>query len=378
MNTLTFIHSSDLQLGMTRKFLDSDAQSRFDDSRLRAVERLGMLADERGAEFIVIAGDVFEHNSLDPRTIGRAVELLSRLPVPVYLLPGNHDPLIADSIFNRTRDIDNVTVIEESSVIEVRPGVELIGAPLIAKHASEDLVAVALRDLEPSDALRVLVGHGQVASFSSEPAPGLIDLDNIESRIADGTIDYVALGDTHSTQSLGTSGRVWFSGSPEVTDFHDFVPGSAGGEVDSGNALVVTLSGDDIDVEKVHTGQWRFEALSWEVSDLDDVRALLADLDTYEDKARTVIKYSISGTLGLEATRMLEAGIAKQEPVFGALYERDRLWDLHLEPSDEEMANLPLQGFARSAMGELVTSASNNDPTARDAVNLLFRLSQEA
>ena len=44
---VTFIHSSDFQLGMTRWFLDDDAQSRFDDSRLRAIARLGDLAEGR-------------------------------------------------------------------------------------------------------------------------------------------------------------------------------------------------------------------------------------------------------------------------------------------------------------------------------------------
>ena len=102
MTHTTFIHTSDLQLGMRRKFLSLEAQSRFDDARLRAVTRLGEIAQDRGAEFIVVAGDVFEHNSLEPTTLGRALEALRKLPVPVYLLPGNHDPLVADSIFQRT------------------------------------------------------------------------------------------------------------------------------------------------------------------------------------------------------------------------------------------------------------------------------------
>ena len=56
--------------------------------------------------------------------------------------------------------------------------------------------------------------------------------------------------------------------------------------------------------------------------------------------------------------------------------------DLHLEPSDEELANLPLSGYARDAMSSLLEMASAPaDPegaaSARDAVNLLFRLSKE-
>ena len=76
MTHTTFIHTSDLQLGMRRKFLSLEAQSRFDDARLRAVTRLGEIAQDRGAEFIVVAGDVFEHNSLEPTTLGRALEAL--------------------------------------------------------------------------------------------------------------------------------------------------------------------------------------------------------------------------------------------------------------------------------------------------------------
>lgn len=383
MTQLTFIHTSDLQLGMTRAFLKSEAQSRFNEARLRAVERLGTLADEHGAEFIVVAGDVFEHNSLDRGTTGRALEAFGGLPVPVYLLPGNHDPLVADSIFSKTEILDNVTVLSTFEPVPVRDGVEIVGAPLTAKRATEDLVAKALRGLEPTTGLRVMVGHGQVESYSSDAAPDLIDLANVEDALDDGVIDCLALGDTHSTMSLGSSGRVWFSGSPEVTDYHDHYPGVQGGETNSGNALVVTLDSDGgCDVQEVPTGEWTFDALHADVTDADDVAEFLARLDSYEAKARTAIKYSIRGTLGLEATHALESGVAAREDVFAALYERTRLMDLHLEPGDEELEALPLQGFAKGAMEELVETASRHDggassSTARDAVNLLFRLSQE-
>ncbi|WJY67801.1 metallophosphoesterase family protein [Corynebacterium auris] len=377
MTSVTFIHTSDLQLGMTRAFLPPEAQSRFDDARLAAVTRLGEIAAERGAEFIVVAGDVFEHNALEKQTRGRAFEALKALPVPVYLLPGNHDPLVADSMFTRTRALDNVRVLDSFEPVEVRESVEIVAAPLMAKHASEDLVARALRPLGPTDAVRIAVGHGQVEARTAEAGADQIDLANVEAKLADGTIDYLALGDTHSTRSLGTSGRVWFSGAPETTDFHDHAPGVTGNETDSGNALVVTVTKGNAAVEKVRTGAWTFDALHWEVSDERDVEAALDELAAYPDKPRTVVKYSLEGTLGLEATRRLEQGIDELEPVFAALYERTRLMDLHLEPAAEELANLPLEGFANSAMEELI-ELSARDAAARDAVNLLFRLSKGA
>lgn len=381
---VSFIHSSDFQLGMTRWFLDDDAQSRFDDSRLRAVSRLGDLATETDAEFIVVAGDVFDANALKAQTMDRALEALDALPVPVFLLPGNHDPLLPGAVLERAGQRENITVLADSTPVKVRPGVELVGAPLLARYATEDLAAAALAGLEPTDSIRILVAHGQCEDRSGDNKPDRIDLPGLEAALDAGTIDYVAMGDTHSAGPVGTSGRVWFSGAPEVTDFHDRREGVEGGEVNSGKALVVTVSkpaidSADVDVDERTVGEWTFDALHFEVTDAADVEDLLSQLESYPEKARTVIKYSIAGTLGLEATRALEEGIADKENVFGALYERERLMDLHLEPSDEELANLPLTGYARDAMSSLLdmAAAPAGAEPARDAVNLLFRLSKE-
>ncbi len=385
---VTFIHTSDFQLGMTRWFFDVKAQARFDDSRLRAIARLGDLAKETGAEFIVVAGDVFEANALEPQTMDRALDAIDALPVPVYLLPGNHDPLIPGAALERAGQRENITVLADSAPVEVRPGVEVIGAPLLARTATEDLAAKAIAGLEPTDKIRILVAHGQCEDRSGDRSPDTIDLPGLEAALDAGVIDYVAMGDTHSAGQIGTSGRVWFSGAPEVTDFHDRREGIEGGEVNSGKALVVSVdkpSADsaEVTVDECEVGEWTFDALHFEVADSADVKDLLDQLEAYPEKPRTVVKYSIVGTLGLEATRELEEGLAAKENVFGALYERKRLMDLHLEPSEEELANLPLTGYASDAMSDLLAmSAGSAGPdhaeAARDAVNLLFRLSKES
>lgn len=379
-HSVTFIHSSDFQLGMTRWFLEGDAQSRFNDSRLRAVAKLGELAVENGAEFIVVAGDVFDANALSDQTMGRALEALDALPVPVYLLPGNHDPLVPGAALERAAKRSNITVLDSDEPVVVREGVEIVGAPLKARYATQDLAAKALSELEPTEAVRILVVHGQTEARTNEDSQTLLDLDTMERALAGGTVDYVAMGDTHSAQPLGTTGRVWFSGAPETTDFHDRREAVAGNETNSGKALVVSVDkrgvgAADVNVEERQTGEWTFDALHWDVHDDADVARVLGDLEEYPEKSRTVIKYSLAGTLGLEATRELEAGLAELESVFGALYQRDRLMDLHVEPSEEELANLPLSGYARGAMAELLDTEGT---AARDAVNLLFRLSKES
>ncbi|MCG7276569.1 metallophosphoesterase family protein [Corynebacterium singulare] len=373
MTAVTFIHTSDFQLGMTRWFLSPSAQSRFDDDREEAVVRLGELASETGAEFIVVAGDVFEHNSLNTSTLLRSKEVLKNLPVPVYLLPGNHDPLVADSIFFNSF-ADNVHVIADSEPIEVRSGVEIVGAPYLSKRANYDLVRRALEPLEPLDrasgaVARIAVGHGQVESRAGEAEESdadTIDLTFVEDCLDRGVIDYLALGDTHSTASLGRTGKVWFSGSPETTAFDDR-------ERDSGNALVVRVEGEAVDVEKRSVGRWAFRALDADVNSMDDVERFLAELEEMPGKTRTAVKYSLRGTLGLSAQARLEQGLANLEEVFASLKPRERTMDLHLAPSEDELSELSLSGYAADALSELLEDLEN--PTARDAANLLFRLS---
>lgn len=380
MTRVRFIHTSDLQIGMTRWFLGQD-QSLFDDSRLAAIRRLGELATETGSEFIVVAGDVFEHNSLSERVIGRALEALRALPVPVYLLPGNHDPLVADNIFRRTEGVEGVHVVTSTEPLVVSGGdsggVEIVGAPWRSKFPVGDLVRAALEPLAPSSAIRIGLAHGQSESRSSEAVAGLIDLGYVDTKLADGTLDYLALGDTHSTASLGGSGRVWFSGAPETTDFAEQ---SGGGENDSGNALVVTIEKEgltsEVEVVKHRVGRWSFEALSADLYSAEDIEDFFARLDAYPEKERTVIKYALSGTLTLTDTQTLQQGIETRQPVFAALYERERLMDLHLEPGDDEIEHLSVGGVAQGALAELFDDP--DDPIARDAVNLMFRLAKES
>ncbi len=175
-----FIHTSDWQLGMTRYFLDPDAQARFTQSRFNVIRRMGELANANQASFVVVAGDVFESNLLDRRTVGRALEAMRSVPVPIYLLPGNHDPLDSASVYTSkfftANQPKNVHVLMDNLPIEVLPRVELVGAPWASKRPLTDLVFQACHDLQPSPGVtRIAVGHGAVDVLSPDPTnPALI------------------------------------------------------------------------------------------------------------------------------------------------------------------------------------------------------------
>ena len=79
---MRFVHTADWQLGMTRYFLNGEAQPRYSAARRDVVAGLGPLAAETGAEFVVVAGDVFEHNQLTPRVVSQSLEAMRAIGVP--------------------------------------------------------------------------------------------------------------------------------------------------------------------------------------------------------------------------------------------------------------------------------------------------------
>jgi len=53
---MRFLHTADWQLGMTRHFLDADAQARFTAARMDVIGRIGALAREQDCEFVLVCG----------------------------------------------------------------------------------------------------------------------------------------------------------------------------------------------------------------------------------------------------------------------------------------------------------------------------------
>jgi DNA repair exonuclease SbcCD nuclease subunit len=375
---MRFLHTADWQLGMTRHFLAGDAQPRYSAARRDAVAGLGALAAEVGAEFVVVAGDVFEHNQLAPQVIGQSLEAMRAIGIPVYLLPGNHDPLDASSVYTgalfTAERPDNVVVLDRAGVHEVRPGVEIVAAPWRSKAPTTDLVAEVLDGLPTDGVTRVLVAHGGVDVLDPDrDKPSLSRLANLEAAQAGGAIHYVALGDKHSVTEI--SGRVWYSGSPEVTNFDDV-------ESDSGHVLVVDIDESDprraVSVRPRHVGRWRFITLRRQVDNNRDIADLDVNLDQLTDKDRTVVRLALTGSLTVTDRAALDACLDKYARLFAWLGLWERHTDLAVVPADGEFTNLGIGGFAAAAVEELVATAraagTESAADAQAALGLLLRL----
>ncbi|MBP7631882.1 MAG: metallophosphoesterase [Acidimicrobiales bacterium] len=370
-----FLHTADWQLGMTRHFLGAEAQPRFSAARVEVIRTIGALAVQEGCSFVVVCGDVFETNHVERQVVVRALDAMAATPgVTFFLLPGNHDPLDASSVFRSPTFVAhrpaNVVVLDSPGPVPVAPGVELVPVPWTSKRPLADLVAGATADLAVNGTRRVVVAHGALDVLSPDDAnPALISLAAAETAVADGRVHYVALGDRHSTTSVGRTGRIRYAGAPEPTDFR---------EVDPGQVLLVEL-GDDgaVHVEERRVGTWRFVRHEAHVTGDADLDLLDGFLDALPDKARTIVRLALVGQLSLTEKARLDAVLAHHTDLLAALQGWERRIDLVILPDEADFTGLELTGFAREALADLRAAAEGDGSgavAAQDALALLFRM----
>ncbi|MFC1985303.1 exonuclease SbcCD subunit D [Chloroflexota bacterium] len=160
-----FLHTSDWQLGMTRHFFSEGAQERYNQARFDAVRALGKVAKKENCQFVAVCGDVFESNQVDRKTVARAFEALRGIPVPVYILPGNHDPLNEASVYVSNAFVQgkpaNVTVVTDATPIQIGEDIQLVGCPWMSKRMALNPFDDAVKSLEPVLGFtRIILAHG--------------------------------------------------------------------------------------------------------------------------------------------------------------------------------------------------------------------------
>lgn len=374
---IRFIHSSDWQLGMTRAFLHAEAAARFSQARIDAITTLGQLAAEHEAAFIVVAGDVFESNQISRQTLIRTLDALEALPVPIFLLPGNHDPLDGTSIF-ATREFaeagSHIIVLRDQQPVAV-PGaaaVEVAGAPWHTRHPSTDLCAELCRSLKPSaNTVRIGVAHGQADTLAPDSSrPEIINLAAAEAAIAERRLHYLALGDRHSVTQVGSSGRIWYSGAPVATAFD---------EVDPNKALLVEIAQQEgtCEVSPLTTGAWSFIATARSMNGPEDVSSFARWLTELPNKERSAVKVAFEGSINLATAAELDRLMESQAELFASLAWRERTTDLAIVPDELDQDSVALSGYAKACWDELLAQAKQGDETARNAMRLFYRLSDQ-
>lgn len=355
------LHTADWQLGLKLNFIPGDRGARARLERFEVVRRLAALAHHHKVDAVVVAGDVLDDNAVGPDTLQAASDaLLAFAPIPVVLMPGNHDAGTPDCGLRRLTAAPHVRICLDETPV-VLPGLHLHPCPLRRRHEREDPTRglPARADGEP---VRVAIAHGGAIDFSDgdTEVPNLIDVDRVRAR----GFDYLALGDWHGTLKLRP--WAWYPGAPEATRFKEKEPG---------NALLVEIAGPGepplVEVLPVARTRW----LRWEeeLNAEEDVERLVAALAALPERSWTLVELHLRGQLPLHTRARLDQALDAEAAAL--LHLRVASDTIVLMPTEDDLRNIAVGGWVRTAAEALAASPL---PADREALLLLHRFVGEA
>lgn len=380
---LKLVHTADWHLGMTFPSFDADARLRLSRARLEVIDRILGLAERHSAHAVLCAGDLFDDPDPAPewwQGLAKKLQARSWSDRPVFLLPGNHDPLTTTGVYSPSHPFRAalpawVHVVDRDDFsAELAGGAVLHAAPCRSRSDSRDL-ALSLLPARPSGDSRIRIGmvHGQTFDLPGCQMNFPIARDAAERK----GLDYLAIGDTHGFRDVTPEGHAptVYPGAPEPTHF---------GEKRPGHAVLVYLPADRRRralVREEPVAHWTWEVVT--CTSLEELRALAAR-DLSGHVLRLSLDMSVSPEGLTEVERLLTdlEGTSAAHGKVGVLQldrSRLRLDTGNLESTFDSAPDVLKAVAARLRARELELGADTEQAEiARRALYQLYRLTREA
>jgi DNA repair exonuclease SbcCD nuclease subunit len=251
--------------------------------RTDSVKKIAALANEHQADLVVVTGDIFDQQTVTDAVIRRLFNAMADYSGKWFLLPGNHDAALVESVWTRAERLkcipDHVTVVLTPQTILLESlKLALLCAPLTQRNTYVDTTAHFDAAETPIGYLRVGLAHGSVKGYLPEDIDSANPIASTRAETA--RLDYLALGDWHG--ALRINERTWYSGTHEPDRFKTNDPGFA---------LVVTLTqpGDAPVVKRACIGQYRWHRWEPVISIASDADLLADELAKRKQLTKAVL-----------------------------------------------------------------------------------------
>lgn len=276
---LKLLHAGDLHLDTPFRSLPPREARRRRAEQRRALDALRDLAVARGVDLALLAGDLFDAQTVYPETVEALAAALEGFPCPVCIAPGNHDPFTDRSPYDTYPWPDNVHIFRSEAVASLTfsdLGARVYGCAFTSPVRENDPLA-GFR--APQDGLVNLgVFHTQVGK-TGPYAP--ID----PASLAGSGLTYAALGHVHQATAPDAK-------APTPWAYCGCLMGRGFDELGDKGACIVTIDGGRVvGWELVPLAQSRYVLLEVDVTGQDPQAALLDALDGHrEDYCRVKLQ----------------------------------------------------------------------------------------
>lgn len=337
---LNVIHAADLHLDSPFSGLSPERAAQRREEQRQLPDRLADLVNEKQADLVLLAGDLFDGARCTRETVQRLSRALGRIHAPVFIAPGNHDPYTPASPYAQPIWPDNVHIFTSSIPQKVELAAldcTVYGAAFTREHPEQGPLNHFSADGDSR--LHLMVAHGNTLG---EDYGGVTP-----AQIRSSGLSYLALGHIHQCSGLQRAGNTFWAypGCPEGRGFD---------ETGDKGVLHITLDGQQAQAQFFSLCRRRYEILDVDVTNAADLQACVEQaLPTHT--LEHIFRIRLTGQAELTATQLeqLEEALS---PRFYALELQDhtrapqRVWE---RAGEDSLTGLFLAAMARQPESEL-------------------------
>ncbi|GIO21625.1 exonuclease SbcCD subunit D [Oceanobacillus sp. J11TS1] len=350
-NAVTFIHAADLHLDSLFKGLrhvPANIFKEIQESTFTALNHLIDAAIENQVDFILLAGDLYDHESQSLKAqirLRRAFERLEEQNIAVFLSHGNHDFMKGDSFDVEYPDNVHIFPGETVTCIPFYKNGEKAAAIYgfsYENRAVYENKAVEYEPVEEDFPFHIAMLHGSVATNTEHDSYAPFQIKDLLKK----QMDYWALGHIHKRQQLHTNPPIIYPGNTQ---------GRHRKETGEKGCYLIKLDRHEINQIFLPLQAIRYEEV------VLDIRSCLTPSQAEKRIMSQLPRYSVPSLLYLKIRAKENDGFKPDEALMGELIEliNESLaegfpWQYiyHCQLNLEEESTLTEDAFLKSILEE--------------------------
>lgn len=287
---MRFVHIADMHFDAPFTSLNSK-EGLGDKRRLeqrKAFKRVIDYIKENQIEYLLIAGDLYEHEYVKKSTIDYISRLFAEIPeTKIFISPGNHDPYIKNSYYDTYDFGDNVYIFRNSNLERYEDeNVNIYGMAFNEFYMNTSPLENIV--LPYSNKPNVLLSHCDLNG--SKDAEGFSYNPILESKLNSIGFDYCAIGHVHKN-NLNNKNRIYYPGSTISLGFD---------ELGDHGMIVGEVTKDKFNKTFIELDERNFEEFEISVDELESKEDLLEKILSYGYSEMTMYKIILVGKRNFE------------------------------------------------------------------------------
>ena len=292
---MKFVHVADMHFDMPFTVLSKNglAEKRRLDQR-NTFNKMINYIKENNIEYLFIAGDLYENEYVRKSTIEYINNCFKQIPdTKVYIAPGNHDPYIVNSYYNRYEWSENAHIFTKLDKVS-NNNINVYGYGFTEFYSKK----VELPSQLDNSKINILIMHADLNGSTKQ----LGDYNSIlETELRNTSFDYIALGHIHKS-NFGKEGKIIYPGSMIAGGFdelgkHGMVVGNINEERREVSLEFVELDNKefievDLEISNIYSKEELIEKVNeFKLEDNKYYKILLKGIKNIEIDANELLKY---------------------------------------------------------------------------------------